>query len=592
MALGIAIGNEFLDLPPDAELELEQENPFLQFNDVLLGEYSLPIEVKATAKNMRLLGYPGTIEVKVTNTGIDAVVYDNGIPSMRGKIKIEKANINMNNMSDGTVSIYFLSGAAGFWQDVKDKKLRQIDMGGDRSFAFDDFATTGPGFWGHVRDIMLATPGYGVSGYDYAFFPVINKDWPGIEALAEIMNYIVVDGGSFLVYDQVPDNNEPNRIVPFPYLKYVMIQAAAFAGWKISGDILDDEDFIKIVMLGFRAINTGYIKYAGGLISVANDPIIFNLHDHLPNKTISEFFIALKNRFGWAYEFDNITKTVYITPLNDIASGAAEDFTSRASPVVPKQINQATKIYSLRNSFLPEISRGAPNFEVATYEGTLDEITDLPAAGEAYFAKVYLVVAENNFYICQQDPGTEVWAWNIYTYNIFDYEQANSTDDIITAATTVGNERYSSFLDLLPRIDQPGVWFGFTEEEQVEVDWGIILCFNHGVRNNKLDQPYPFASSGVYDSKFVQVAEWSLAFECFLAGGIDDVGLFELNWRRILALLNAAEEADTKLYLSRTAEMKLSFEDKISIRNARFFIKTKKPKIPYSGNIDLRVVRI
>ncbi len=589
MSLAIQIGDEFLDLQPNTVLDMEQENILLQFGDEIIGEFSLPFEVRATDKNLRLLNYAGIMEQRVTNIGIDAIILDDGLPWQRGKIKIEKPTVNLNRVDDGMISCYFLSGISSFFQDIKDKKMRDIDVGGDRSFAWDSFATTGPGFIGHVNDIMHAAPGYAVGNYDYAFFPVINKDWPGIEALAEIMNYVVVDGGSFLIYDQVPDNNEPNRIVPFPYLKYVMKQAAAYAGWKITGDILDDPDFLKVVMLNFRAINWCYIKYSGGLTLVANDPVVFNLQDNLPNTTISKFFIALKNRFGWKYDFDRATKTIYVRSMNEIANGDSEDFTSRASPIVPKQINQETKIYALKNSFLPDISDGAPNFEVISYQGTVDELTDLPAAAEALYAQAYLVVAENNFYVCKQDPGTEVWSWTFYAPNIYDYLPDGYTEEITTEATTVGVEYWSAFLDLLPRIDQRGIWFGFTDED---VNWGIILCFNHGVKNNKADQPYPYGSSHVYDSKFNQVADWALTFECKLAGGTTDVGLYELNWRKLLSLLRNQEEADIKLYLNRIESLSLSFSNKIVVRNAAFFIKTMKPKIPYGGEVDLRVVRI
>jgi hypothetical protein len=591
MRVSIQIGNEFLDLQPNTELELEQENLLLQFGDELQGEFSYPFDVRPTDNNLRLLNYAGIMEKRIDNIGIDAIVFSDGLPMMRGKIKIEKPTINLNNVADGMISCYFLSGVSSFYQDIKDKNLRDIDVGGTRSFEWDAYADTGPGFWGHIKDIMTGTPGYGPSGYDYAFFPVINYGWPGFDTPADIMNYITQDGGSFDVspHARIADDDEANRIVPFPYLKYVMIQAAAHAGWNIVGDILDDEDFKKIVMINFGAIDWVFLKKVVGIwVFEHRDPVEFDLKWNLPDITISRFFIALKNRFGWKYDFDKTTKTIYINELNAIANGDAQDFTSRSNPVIPKQVNQDVKIYALRNSFSPDISDGAPDLDAVSFQGNVNELTDLPAAAEALYAHTYLVVAENNYYICKQNADTEAWEWNFYASNIFDYEPDGYTDEITTEATTIGNEKYNDYLDLLPRIDGQGTWFG---TEEPGIDWGIILCFFHGLRNNKSDDPIPYGSAGVYDSKFVQVGNWSLAFECFLADGTD-VGLYERGWRKILSLLGSVEEADVKLYLNLIEYLQLSFADKIVIRNVQYFIKTMKPRLPYRGEIDLRVVRI
>lgn len=598
MALGIRIGDEWLDLAPGALLEMEQENPFLQFTDELIGEFSLPFEVLATAKNMRLLGYPGTMEIKVGNTGIEAVIYDNGIPSIRGKIKIEKPSIDLNNTENGKISVYFLSGASSFWQDIKDKRLRSIDAGGIRSFEWDSYAydlgDPAPGFWAHIRQVMYADTGYGTSGYDYAFFPVKNAGWTG-RGTCDLMNKIYWNeptSSEFYIpaYLGAALDNERNRIVPFPYLAYIMKQAAALGGWTLAGSVLQDENFLKVVMLNFRAIDWTYIKKVGGSYTNAfRDPVMFNLQDHLPDIELGVFFGALRRRFGFRYSWDRATKTMYVDLLNDTATGTVKDMTGKASPLVAKQINQQRKVYALINQFSSELGNGAPNFDVVSLQAAVDEIADLPAAADATYGHVRLVISDNNFYISTYNDDTEAYEWQFYAYNIFDYKPADSNEEITTEATTVGVEYYDAYLDLIPRIDQQGYWFGNTEEE---IDWGIILCFNHGIQQNKSGDDYPYGSSHVYASDGDQVADWALTFECKLLGGLTDVGLYEMNWRRILAMLNSAEEADVKLYLSRAEQLQLSFEDQLNIRNARFFIKTAKPTIPFNEEINLRVVRI
>lgn len=599
--IAIQIGTEFLDLPPDLEMEMQQENIFLQFDQSIIAEYSLPFEVAATEKNLRLLNYAAYMERRVDSTGIDAIVYDSGLPLLTGKIKIEKPSVNLNRMSDGRISCYFLSGGSSFWQDIKEIKMRDVDYDGTRSYAWDsygfDLSEPNPGFWCHVRKVMYASPGYGVSGYDYAFFPVKNTSWPGNGTGTDLMNKVYWNeptSAEFFIpsYLGGASDNERNRIVPFPYLKYVLIKVVEHCGWKLKeSDFMQLLDFKKIVMLNFRAIDWCFLKrQSGDWVNVFRDPVEFDLADHLPDIKISEFLIALKNRFGWWYDFDKATKTITIREFNEVAAGEVKDFTEKADPLIPKPIQQNNKIYALKNSFSTNIEQGAPNFDVVALQGEVNELTDLPTAAEGLYGYVYLVIAENNYWICLQNEGTEAWEWQLYTYNVFDYEPAGYTDEITTAATTVGNEKYDDYLDFIPRADFQGFWFGKTEED---VDSGIILLFNHGVLANKNGDLYPYASHHNYSSGFLNTSLWSLSFKAFEAGTTNtEVGLYDRNWKKLLDLLRSQEEADVTLYLNRVEYENLKFSDQIVIRNTKWFIKTKKPKIPYKGKVELRLVRI
>jgi hypothetical protein len=175
--LGIKVNNEFLDLLPGTVLETEQNNPFLQFNDEIVGEYSLPIEVVANAKNLRLLNYAGLIQSKIDKKGIDAQVYHEGFQHSIGKLKVEKPTIHLNNGKRGRISCYYLMGISSFYQDAKNQRLKEINAGGVRTFTNDNFNRAGSGFWGHIHKVVDAPAGYGTSGYDYAFYPVLNNEY-------------------------------------------------------------------------------------------------------------------------------------------------------------------------------------------------------------------------------------------------------------------------------------------------------------------------------------------------------------------------------------------------------------------------------
>ncbi len=247
-----------------------------------------------TDRNLRLTGYAGLIHTRVDSAGIDAALFDNGLQVAVGKLKFEKPTHNLNRAKDGSVSCYFLGGVASFFQDVKDIKLRSVDVGGDRTFPWTNYNRTGGnGFWQHIHAVIDAP----AASYDYAFFPVKNEAWDGEWANTDVMNFMQYSGGNAIFVKETTDERYANVIVPFPYLTYVLEKAVAHAGWKIEGNILADPDFRKITMLNFKSINWGYMRRQDKLLGISPTPysnITFNLQDHLPDITLSQFLIWLK----------------------------------------------------------------------------------------------------------------------------------------------------------------------------------------------------------------------------------------------------------------------------------------------------------
>lgn len=589
--LGLAINNEYLDLNPGTILEIERQNPFLAFNEDITGEYSLPFEIKNTPRNIRLTKYAALLQQRVNTTGIDAIAYDGGLQDSIGKIKLEGTNHNLNRTQDGSISCYYLTGSSSFYQDVKEVKLRSIDVGGDRSFAWDDYNRSGNGFWGHIHKVIDAPAGT----YDYAFYPVVNKSWQGEQASTEVMNWMEYASGTVNFKQTTTDSKGPNVIVPFPYLSYVLKQAAAHVGYRVEGAILSDPDFKKITLLSFCAISWASVSPRDiardivlGIGPVAVNPITFNLKDFLPDITIAGFFKALSNRFGWWLDFDRANKVIRIRSLSDVIAKKITDYTKKASPVIPKKIDAQKRVYALKQDWSGAPSDGEPNLAAVKYQGTINYVTNLQAASKDLYAYCYLVLAENNYYICRQNEDSGNWEWVLYAYNIWDYKPNDATEEITTSATTVGLEKYDSYLDFIPRMDVAGIWQGQMDSEAT---WGIHLLFYQGQKMNKSGQPVPLATSGIYDSTGQQVAAWSLCFQCKKMDGTE-VGLYDRNWKAIMAVIAGSETLTVILYLSRIEYLKLNFGDVISIANTRMMVKKMKSTVPYSGKVELECNRL
>lgn len=570
--LGIEVQNEHLDLNPSITIEMERNNPLTQFDDAVVGGYSFPFDVKNTPKNARLLNYAGAVQKRIDNGGIDARVYDNGLQVLAGKIKVERTANDLNKGSKTGISCYLLTEAADFWQEIKNLNVPDVDFGGNRSFSDTDF-------WAHINTVANAA----VNAFDYAFYPVINKGWEGISGeFPPLMNRMFYNAGQAEFLETWGlDYLETNRIVPFPYLHYVIQKIFEHVGWKAKGEILEDLYFKKITLINFRAIDWAYINPSAPPVFLPRNPVIFNIKDHVPQMTAAEFLVALKNRFGWWYDFDKASKTVTIKYLKNIATEELKDLTNYVDPVVLKTIFQNRKIYALENGVDP------PDWSLVDFDGFIAQFDDLPTASEALYGHVYLATSENNYYICQQSGSG--WGWESFGANVFDYRPESYTESIVSNTSIPGTEYYEDMDMMLPRWDSPGEWFARGEPG---VTWGIIMSFYHGMRFNAGNtEAFPYSSPHIYDPQAIKVADWGLPYQCFETDG-DDVGLYQTYWKPFLDLINASEEIEITAHLPLAEYLNLRYENQLVVGGVKMFIKTLKTKIPYDKSISLVCTRM
>lgn len=569
MSLGFEIGSEWLDLNPGTSLELEEENPFLQLGDEVVGAYSLPFTARYTPRNVRLTKYAALLQQRVDTTGIVAKCFDTGLQESVGRLKVERPTHNLNHNASGEISLYYLTGSSDFNQEAKDFKLRKANLGGNRTFNWNnnDFSTNdGTGFIGHVKKVMNAP----VGAYDYAFPPVINKGSEYTEVMNKVNATMFVPGR---------EGTKNNPIVPFPYLHYVLTQAVAQCGWRIEGAILQDPDFLKVVIVNFRAID-----YGSGLFP--HPQITFNLQDHVPDWTIPQFLGNLRRRFAWWYDYDTKAKVIYIRRLKDVVGTNVKDMTRFADPTIGKKVNTETTVYSLKNNFTGSYSGAGVDFSKLSVQDHVFLKSNLPAPAEARFRHVHLVIAENNYYICRTDDAGNNWGWHLLQPNVLDVDPPGANQEIRTDVVTLGNEYYNDYLDFIPRIDTTITW---GDEESGETS--MPLLFYHGKQPNKQGNVFPYASSHPYSSTGQKLTSWSLAFECQLADGTE-VGLYHTDWKPLLDTFRSIEDLQVKLNLPRAELMKLKFSDTIAIANVRMYIRKKKRVVPYNGVVQLECVRI
>ena len=212
----LKINNETLDLFPCATTSIESASPFFS-TDAIQGEYSLPVEFPWTGKNLRLLGYPNELPVIKDKTRILDVDYsENGLHFYKGTLVIEFVQGHLQGYGQGKISGYFLMGTSNFWQRIKNKKLRDLDLGGDREFAWAGYDRNTDGFWKHIHDTWTATS----DEMDYVFAPIVDEKWEGDESKADFINKLNIINGAVELHRE----KNWNTLVAHPYHIYILKQ--------------------------------------------------------------------------------------------------------------------------------------------------------------------------------------------------------------------------------------------------------------------------------------------------------------------------------------------------------------------------------
>jgi hypothetical protein len=300
MSFAIKIGDEYLDLGEGASITLETTSPFFM-TDGIPGTISFPSTASPTKKNKRLLGNPEIISNQNNlNTKIAAELYIKDLLYKAGQLTNIKPNKKGYQYS-------FLSDAGDFQSKINGVSMRSLDLGTD-ILVFDN------------------------SSENYALFPVKNESFYGDKNtnFKGYLNYY--HGGSF------PTNTTSSSfyaITPFPYLVQVIRKTFALFGYLVYGAWLDDPEIATAVVYNNYALD----KVVTGVNSWETTIAIAN---HLPDMTVGEFIIAIKNMFGLGYIFNPIDKTVKIVTLNEVINDQTYvDHTSKAEPEYELALNES-----------------------------------------------------------------------------------------------------------------------------------------------------------------------------------------------------------------------------------------------------------
>ncbi len=594
--LGIRTASgEFLDLAPGTAAQLERTSPFFNAED-LAGEYTLPLSFPYTPKNAREMGLPNHYYTRRIKTIIPAWIYDNNNFSYAGDLIIETAELDVNDIGKSKINGYFLTGVSSFFQLVKKKKLKELELGGVRSFAWTNNNPDSPvkGFWQHIHETLDGSR-------DYSFAPIANENWSGSteEGTADWMNKL--DENANLDY-----SNNYNTLAPQVKLKYLLDRVFSEHGWTFDYSGMGDTQWETLFLPSFFALTWQKI------IQVEDDPffayspltnISLNLQNHVPPEMfVTDLILALRYRYNWGFNFDSGKKVCSMIPLKGLANGTKKDWTPYMSGKWQSNFAEDPKTFAFKNEIDSNDGiSSSPDFSKVTYGDPVIDFSELPTAAEENFNLVVFCWKENQFYQCRYNEDDDIYEWALFADNIYDYDPEGSNEEISTVASTMPvykrffrNNGVTDYYGFFPLCQQEGNWEGKNGEF---VPWGLRLLFHRGrvweanPAGNQGTLKYPYLTS--ICTTITQVEddlEWSNVYRHEFDG--IDKGIIKYWFNETMRYLAQSDVITGTLILPRQELMEFVWSDIILMRNIPYVMQKITEVIPYPNTVRVEARRI
>jgi hypothetical protein len=595
--LGININGEFLDLSPQTAAELVRSSPFFNTDD-LAEEYSLPFTFPYTPKNARLLGLQNHFYTRRLKARVLAKLYDNNNFSYSGELIIEAADLNVNDITKSKISGYFLSGVSSFFQQVKNKKLKDLELGGVRQFVWtnNDPSSSNIGFWQTVHKSLEGN-------MEYSFSPIRNSKWSGSDepGTPDWMNKPNDSG-------QIDYNDNFNTLAPQISLKYLLQKIFEEHGWDFDYSGMPEQQWESLFIPSFYAVTWQKIADDSNppfFVFAPLQNISMNLQNHVPPEVyVQNFIIALRNRYNWGFDFDSTKKICKMIALKDLAYGAKKDFTKFMSVDWTSDFSEDKKIFGFKNEIdSNDALSSAPDFLKVTYGAPLERFEDLPAPTQNNFNLVIYCWKDNQYFQCRYNEDDHLFFWDLYADNIYSYSPVGENENMSTEASTMpvyktlyrhNDNTNTDYYGLFPLCEQEGNWEGKSGDF---IPWGIRLLFHRGMvweanpAGNQGQVKYSYLTSICFTPTQVESdLDWSNVY----VHDVDGVqkGIIEYWWTPTLKFLEQSEVQSGILNLPRQELVAYRWSDVILLKNIPFIGQKLTEVIPYDGTVKAELRRI
>lgn len=329
---------EDYNLRPDTQIQVERTNPF--FND--FGEQTTPLELPASERNRRILGFPDSFGRRVKMEAADVAIQD-------GEYFAQCRQMVLSAQYRGSISTAFYINDGSFYSRIQKVKLKDIFK--DEFIPGVNTVEQGIAFCRSLRDNkneqytifpVLLTDDSGVNlGFNYKFLNAYGKDtglkskakWMWKDGKMSYVNYTTVS--AFLpdindsdcdfynaiqrteYVNEIPITLAPGYYIsPFIRVNYLLQRIFAYFGYTLQSNFFTQtEPFTKMVV-----INNVIDVLVNGKI---------RLSDLVPDSTCADFLTVIRKKFCCEFTSDEGQHTANIIFLRDTLNALPEnDLTS------------------------------------------------------------------------------------------------------------------------------------------------------------------------------------------------------------------------------------------------------------------------
>lgn len=581
--------SKVIDLFPNTVIQRERKSPFFigkdsAGKDGIPGETTFPFKLPATDNNLRILDFPHLLPHLKTKLH-DCTLDDNGILISDGKLVLDTVNNDLNRNNTGTIDSHFLSNSSEFYKKVEKKKLKDLSLGGERTFSWNGYSRTNPGFWKHVHDTFNYI---NCDSGDYVFYPIANSGYLG--GTRGFQNELKFINGANDV--EINPDYTVCSLTPHIYVAYILKQIFAENGYALSGDPLNDYDFKKLTLVSFFGVEWSDLIFSPEdpdsdtppdplLIPTPLSQIKIKLSEHVPpTVTIPTFIVEMQKFLPIGFEFDDNKKTCKLYWLTALTDTQLKDRTNQFSPRHSISFGDGLGIamnYGIKRNVDPTdlfISK-------TTINGTDSGGTQIH--GRPADPVNYNYVPDD----------TE----NFIESNISSLPMAVCRPFVYTGPGSPGTRPP---LAVMPTCDVEGSWHGkeelLDEDEKPKgysVEYGIRFLFYRGKTNSLNDNramlPNGTNTVNVGSASFKQDftatdGNWSLPFVQ------STFGMIKL-WLPWLKVIGNGETLSGILTMPLYEYLQLRWSEVLLINNTTYILQQIREHLPYPGNFQFQAVR-
>lgn len=573
--------NEFLDLVPDQSLEIERVNPMFNI-ETIVAEYSTPVSVKATDKNIRLLGNiffdldaKGKLKYAVEFWDHDSFVYN-------ATLVLDKSVTNRRFYEKSIASGFLLIGYSKLFNALKDRKANSLDY--DKADRIFPLTTTNPtdasgGYWQHFHDTWDNT-------FDYVIAPIHNDDWYGDDA----MNTLYYNGFMNQLVDGYLEPFQP--VVLQPRVSYIMRKLIEENGWQFDDSAMAGTDWERLFLFNPVPIQYWVIGFTPLMFAQLQIDLAQCIS---PELSCSDLFFELCKHYGWVPHCDTDAEVVKLIPLTQGSAGEERDYTIFAADEVSNDFSGVVKTFSFKNTF-PTNDSAIDNVDLSSFsKGTpVFTIADLPFPSGNYDTVVIFVYTENKYYKIDLNTTTNLREWVVASDNIYDSEIPDNVETVESKVTTL-----PMYLTKYRENDTLNYYMfvPYCKQSQFK-DWGIRTLLYLGMAYEEKEDgtagtyQYPQLSSIRCLHDGTEIAAFSNVFNHTNPNTGVDLGIIPYWFRSWTDLVSSVEINEEKILLPIHKLRELRWNDTILLFNIPYLIKSYIEPRPYNDFIVAKLQRL